>query len=273
MAPQTEKNFSSLSTISRKKKRVGIFIQARTGSKRLPTKVLKMVNRKTILERCILSLLPLLEHPNIDKEDMYILCPLSDQRNFQKIADKYKIKFNTCFNSNENKVLERFYDAANLTNVDYVLRACSDKIINHTSTQLAMVDFVLENKLEYLGCDKDPLRSTTGEIYNAESLKSLYREIAPSFIHYLDEDGFEIEHSGYNYNYNEISEHISPGFNNLFDIEPQIECNYDWSINTKEQLKNMQEMVASYYIKHKPKDHFLELEKMIKIKKIVGLLR
>jgi spore coat polysaccharide biosynthesis protein SpsF (cytidylyltransferase family) len=97
-----------------------IIIQVRMGSTRLPEKVLKpFFGTKTILEIVIESaqknkfgwetIVATTSHKNDDP--IYFLCK------------KLNVK---CFRGNENDVLKRFIDAANLFNIKNIIRVCAD---------------------------------------------------------------------------------------------------------------------------------------------------
>ena len=267
---------SNLAKIEKKEKKVGIFIQARTNSKRLHDKVNKKIKTFSVLERCIISVLPLLEHKNI--KTIYILCPLRDKEIFTDLSKKYGIKILSDV-WDENKVLERFYNAIKETKVDYVIRICSDKIINHTTTQFDMLNYIMNNNnIEYVSCEKDPLRTTTGEIYKSEALINLYERLNPNFMTAelstaQDEGmGVDILINNSSINYREIFEHISVAFKNKIKIEPTLDFFYDFSIDTQKDFNAIKKIVYYLYKNKKnlyPKDdyrnHIIRLEDIIEL--------
>ena len=85
--------------------KAGIVIQARTGSKRFPKKILYKVNNKTILEILIDRLLIY-----FNKEDIYIATTTKSQDDI--IIDIIKKKKVNIFRGSENNVLSRFTECA-----------------------------------------------------------------------------------------------------------------------------------------------------------------
>ncbi|MBQ4913415.1 hypothetical protein J8L85_03135 [Maribacter sp. MMG018] len=100
--------------------RIGIIIQARTGSTRLPGKViLPFHGNKSILD-------VILEKILVFKNRFPIILATSTKENDQVLkyySDKYGIEF---FVGSESNVLERFYMAGQAHNLDAIVRVCSD---------------------------------------------------------------------------------------------------------------------------------------------------
>ena len=116
--------------------------QARTGSKRLPNKVLKEINGKSLLE---IHIDRILRSKKINKLIIATTKNKSDDI-IEQICSNMKI---TCFRGDENNVLDRFYQAVKHERAEYIVRLTSDcplidaelidKVVNHT----------LMNKLDY----------------------------------------------------------------------------------------------------------------------------
>lgn len=104
-----------------KKKNPCIIIQARTGSKRFPNKMLKKIQNKTVLE-IILSRLKLCKEPN----DV-ILATTNKKRDLKlvKIAKKLNVKY---FCGSENDLVSRYYYAAKKFDVDPIIRFPGDNL-------------------------------------------------------------------------------------------------------------------------------------------------
>ena len=104
--------------MEQQKFKIGIVIQARINSSRLPNKILKDFFRgKSILEIQIEKLLTL-KLPIIVATTNNVL---DDEIVF--FCKKNKIKY---FRGDENNVLKRFVDLIKINNFQYVLRVCSD---------------------------------------------------------------------------------------------------------------------------------------------------
>lgn len=116
-------------------------IQARTGSTRLPGKVLKRLLGKPYLqvmyERVRLSKLidEVMIITSIEKGDDVI----------EELCDDLNIK---CYRGSENDLLDRHYRAAKLVNADFVLKIPSDSPITDYRITDRMIQFWLENQNE-----------------------------------------------------------------------------------------------------------------------------
>lgn len=101
-------------------KEVGIIIQARTGSTRLPSKMLLPFYGETgilavllsRLERCILADNIIVATTTAVRDDS--ICELSRSRGLK------------CYRGNENDVLDRFIQAARHYNIKKIVRICAD---------------------------------------------------------------------------------------------------------------------------------------------------
>lgn len=98
---------------------IGIIIQARMGSTRLPGKILKpFYGGKTLLET-------LLE--NLNKvEGVKLIVATSVNENNDQLEAFLKHRGKMVYRGSENDVLERFINAAEKFNVDGIIRICSD---------------------------------------------------------------------------------------------------------------------------------------------------
>lgn len=98
---------------------IGIIIQARLGSTRLPGKILKQFyGDKTLLETVI---------SNLQKAgDVKIIVATSVNPNNDKLETFLKERDITVFRGSEDDVLSRFIGAAEVNGVDGIVRICSD---------------------------------------------------------------------------------------------------------------------------------------------------
>lgn len=98
--------------------KIGIIIQARVGSTRLPRKVLKpLYQSKSILD-IILSRFAAVPYP--------VILATSNVPADDAIAMLAEANGVTCYRGSEQNVLERFIKAAKLKDFDYVIRICAD---------------------------------------------------------------------------------------------------------------------------------------------------
>ena len=101
-------------------KMLGIVIQARTGSNRLPNKMLlPFYSSKGVLEL-------LLENLIDNSKNLPIIVATTESRKDDKIVEiclKHKINY---FRGSENNVLERFIDVGNHFDLKQIIRVCAD---------------------------------------------------------------------------------------------------------------------------------------------------
>ena len=241
--------------IEKKEEKIGLFIQARTNSKRLPNKVIKKIKGKTLLERCLISLYPLFEHVDITA----ILAPSWDKGKFDFIKKNFPEIEVLYTEREENAVLKRFTNAIHRFDVNYVIRICSDRVINKWDTQLEMLSYMKENNINYISCEENPLRSTTGEIYKSKALLSLSDTVfLYDWAEKVTEEAKPLE-DGYipyppiipslDMYHKEIMEHISVGFKNQVKVTNNFKERYpyDFSIDTKEDLQIAKNIITKLY--------------------------
>ena len=98
---------------------IGIIIQARMGSTRLPGKILKpFYGGKTLLETLLDDLHKV--------EGAKVIVATSVNENNDKLVTFLKEKGELVFRGSENDVLDRFIKAAEINDVDGIVRICSD---------------------------------------------------------------------------------------------------------------------------------------------------
>jgi spore coat polysaccharide biosynthesis protein SpsF len=170
-----------------KKIKIGVIVQARTGSTRLPNKVLKpFFQDKTILD-ILFERLALSEH-----KLPVILATSNKQKDniLKEVAFKHGVYF---YQGDEENVLKRFVDASKEHNFDFVVRICADNPFLHLkSIDLLVKMFLADTSLNYLSfCDENgtPVMKTHyglfGEVVSVSSLK---RALA------INKSGFYCEH-------------------------------------------------------------------------------
>lgn len=152
---------------------IAVIIQARFGSTRLPGKVLKKINGKTLLE----ILIERLRHCASVKD---IIIATTDNPKDEKIvalAKKLKVPF---FRGSEHDVLDRFYQAACKFNVDDIVRVTSDCPLMDPAIVDGVVSFYKKNKehLDYAS-NVDPPTFPDGmdvEVFSFGALERIWRQ-------------------------------------------------------------------------------------------------
>jgi spore coat polysaccharide biosynthesis protein SpsF len=202
---------------------IKIIIQARTGSTRLPQKMILPFYENEGIFSLILKRLTL----NFKKENI-ILATSTNPNNdvLVDIAKKYEINY---FRGSENDVLQRFIDAANEFNADKIIRVCAD----NPFLDMDFLNFLLQN-FEKTDCDYMSFSTSEGTPtikthygFWAEAVKlsalekvreltdeNLYHEHVTNFI-YANREIFDV---------------------NFFEIIPQIDRHKDIRLTIDTQV-------------------------------------
>ena len=152
------------------KKKIICIIQARTGSKRLPKKILLPIFGKSLLEHMLLRLKgtkkinQICLATTIKKEDD-IIC---------QIAKKNKISI---FRGNSNNVLKRFYDCAKKNKADTIIRVTADCPLIDTKYINELLGIYDKNNFDYmsnLNYDYLP-EGFSSEVFSFASLKKSFK--------------------------------------------------------------------------------------------------
>ena len=123
---------------------IGIIVQARMGSTRLPGKILKpFYGGKTLLET-------LLE--NLEKvEGTKVIVATSINENNDQLEAFLHKKGKLVFRGSENDVLDRFIKAAEANNVDGIVRICSDNPFMDWYGVTQLVEKAKTSDADYIG--------------------------------------------------------------------------------------------------------------------------
>ena len=97
----------------------GIIIQARMGSTRLPGKILKTINDRTLLDHIIDRLAAL-------QEKATVVIATSTLPGDDKVEEFCKQKGVLCFRGSESNVLSRYYECAREQGFDHIVRLTAD---------------------------------------------------------------------------------------------------------------------------------------------------
>lgn len=155
-----------------KKNKVLAIIQARYSSSRFPGKVLKIINKKTLLEILIKRLS---KSKYISK--IIVACSLNDKDS--KIIDickKLKIDY---FAGSENNVLDRFYKSAKKSKIENIVRITGDcPLIDSEIVDIVIKNFFL-NKVDYASNTNPPTfpDGLDVEIFKFNALENAYLNV------------------------------------------------------------------------------------------------
>lgn len=127
-----------------KKYNTGIIIQARTGSKRFPKKILNKINNKTILEFMIDRLLNY-----FNKEDIYVAT--TNNKKDKIISDIVKKKKINLFRGSEKNVILRFIKCAEKYKLKNIIRLTSDCPLIDPQLIIKYFKLHIKKKYDYSG--------------------------------------------------------------------------------------------------------------------------
>lgn len=152
-----------------KEKKIGLIIQARQTSKRLPNKVLKKIKSFSIIEILLSRLI------RSKKIDYFVVAIPNNSKN-NKLDEDLKKSYVNIFRGSETNVLKRYYDAAKLYNFKSIIRITSDcPLINYKIVDKA-VSLFQKYQPSYLSntSPRSTPRGFSVEIFNFKSLKESF---------------------------------------------------------------------------------------------------
>lgn len=220
------------------KKRVGIVIQARMTSTRLPGKVLMPVMGKPLLEYEIERL------QRVRRADDIIIATTTNDTDqpIVDLAEKLGIKV---FRGSEEDVLSRYFGAAKVNDLDVVVRITSDCPLIDPAVVDNVIGVYLENveECDYVsnclnrtfprGMDTEVFSFCLLEKVYCEAIEQAYREHVTPYI-YEDSQRFRL-------------------LNVAFQRD---ESHQRWTVDTLEDFNLIERILETLY----PINHFFELE-------------
>jgi spore coat polysaccharide biosynthesis protein SpsF len=156
---------------------IGCIIQARTGSTRLPNKIMMSVNENdTILSFGI-------KQVQFSKLIEKIVIATTDLSEDDIVADYVKKINIPCFRGKSKDVLDRYYECAKKFSFSTIVRITSDcPLIDYTIIDSIIAEF-LKNKFDYLS-NVHPVRTfptgTDVEVFSFKSLEKSWKEATKS---------------------------------------------------------------------------------------------
>ncbi len=172
--------------------KIGVIIQARTGSTRLPNKMLKPFYESDLLIDTILKKFEVLV------SDMpVILATTTNEKD--NILEEYANKYNLmCYRGSEDDVLKRFIEAAEKYNINVIIRVCADNpflSVDYIKHLISVYQNAPSNYISYQNSDGMPtIRTHYGfftELVELSALKKvasltnekLYQEHVTNYIY------------------------------------------------------------------------------------------
>jgi len=144
---------------------IGI-VQARTGSTRLPNKVIKKIGNKTVLETLLYR---------IDKVDLLnSLIVATTTKKEDDIIEIISLKSGfKVFRGSEENVLDRYYKTAKEYNADIIVRITADNPLTDSDLMKNIISYLLNNKCDYVS-SKETILGTGSEVFTFEALEDAW---------------------------------------------------------------------------------------------------
>lgn len=134
--------------------KIGFLITARLKSSRLPLKVLKDLNGRTVIERIIDRA------KRVHTVSEIVLCTSTNPQD-KPLVDIAKENNIYYFNGSEDDVLQRLLDAALFFNLDYFVGITADNPLFSIDYTSRIVDELVRNNYDYVKLEGLPLGSAT----------------------------------------------------------------------------------------------------------------
>jgi spore coat polysaccharide biosynthesis protein SpsF len=147
--------------------RVAIVTQARVGSTRLPSKVLKVLGESTLLEIH-------LDNAKRSKLATDFIVATTNEPNAFLIEEKAKARDWICYKGSTNDVLDRFYCACESINPNYIVRITSDCPLVQPNVIDELINYCIKNQLDYASTSENFPDGVDAEIFTWEILNSAF---------------------------------------------------------------------------------------------------
>jgi len=152
-------------------KTIGIIIQARVASTRLPQKMIKKIAGKTVLEHVIIRAQKV-------KNCNQVILATTDKKEdgiLEKIAKKLNI---LVYRGSENDVLDRFYQAAKKFKIDLIIRITADCPLLDPTIVERVIDFYLKGNYDYVSNVRPPTfpDGMDVEVFSFQALEKSWQE-------------------------------------------------------------------------------------------------
>ncbi len=148
-----------------------LIVQARVNSKRLPGKVLKKVNNKTLIEILLSNLKKV-------KEIDQIIVAISNSRSDDVLNEHIKKIGFDVFRGSEEDVLDRFYQAAKINNAKNIIRITADCPLIDINLLEKTINLYYQEKVDYCSNTLPPTwpDGLDVEIFSFKSLELAWNE-------------------------------------------------------------------------------------------------
>ena len=148
---------------------IGIIIQARMGSTRLPGKVLKKIDDQTIIQYIITRL------SKLNHEVIIIVATtkLAQDDVIEKLCINNQLK---CFRGSENNVLERYYQCSKYYHFEHIIRLTADNPLTDIDELDQLIDLHISSNADYSHSVDTLPKGIGAEIFTFSCLEACYKK-------------------------------------------------------------------------------------------------
>lgn len=154
--------------------KVGIIIQARMGSSRLPKKVMLKLGGKSVIS----NIIERISNIYLNGFDFYIIVASSSNKENDVLEDHVKNQLNTLiYRGDEQNVFSRFQEIQNNNKFDYIVRLTGDNPAVHYQQIKETLQYIVKKDLDYvysggfpLGLNVEVLKANLIENVNSSDL-------------------------------------------------------------------------------------------------------
>jgi spore coat polysaccharide biosynthesis protein SpsF len=143
---------------------VAVVTQARVGSSRLPSKVLKKIGENTLLEIH-------LSNAKKSKLSTHFIVATTVEPNAFLIEEKASLEGWDCYRGSMDDVLSRFYESSKEIRPDYIVRITSDCPLVQPKIIDELIELAINNKFEYASTSENFPDGVDSEIFTWEMLE------------------------------------------------------------------------------------------------------
>ena len=148
---------------------VGIIIQARTGSKRLPDKVFRKIGKKPVLGHLLDRLLD-------GRLEYNFIVATSNKRGDKKVEDYCLKRKVACFRGSESDVLARYVSCALHYDLEHIVRLTADNILTDLEELQNLILSHLEGRFDYSHSFEQMPLGVGAEVFKREALVRSFEE-------------------------------------------------------------------------------------------------
>lgn len=214
----------ALKDLRKLNKKVDVIIQARVTSSRLPGKVLKKIQSKSILEIMYERLI-------FSKKINRIIFAIPKNKKNHKLLKFIKSKNYNYYRGSEDNVLERYYRTAKKFKSKNIMRLTADCPLIDYKICDRLISFYQKRNIDHIVTGESYAEGLDVEIFNFDSLKKIYNN---------SRSKLEKEHVTY-YIKNNPNEFKSIKLENLVDSSM-----YRFTLDEKEDLKLIKKIIQNF---------------------------